>query len=325
MNAESITSAIRQIFRLLMPPILNLVILGYVIDKSLGSKFANATKELSDIIPDRFLQMYHFAQDSISIVTQNVTKDEIEGLTHAPIFAAFFNAGTGFTTALLVYTSVVLIVFSVIVDYFTLLLASAVAFCGSTLNVRGFLITAFGKLSSLLGSRLIKYADAVCDFAEGPPHDQELVAYAQGVLLAPYQRRKLSNTELDKVVYAWLCQNDRVGYTIEKTRAMLEKQRWAQNVEAHFQLYSILCVVVNIYAFCWNRSIVQFISVLIFPGLLLILIWISAHISVLRIGRQIQIQNLNSFLFCRIALMDMRRNQTTSSSITASISPTEVT
>ena len=82
MNAESITSAIRQIFRLLMPPILNLVILGYVIEQSLGSKLTDAAKQLSDIVPDRLQLMYQFAQDSISIVTQNVTKDEIEGLTH---------------------------------------------------------------------------------------------------------------------------------------------------------------------------------------------------------------------------------------------------
>src|SRR5580658_4128000 len=128
MNAESITSAIRQIFRLLMPPILNLVILGYVVEKSLGSKLADATKNLGDIVPDRFLQMYHFAQDSISVVTQNVTKDEIEGLTHAPIFAAFFNAGTGLTTELILYTIVFVIFSSVIVDYFTILLAKAIGF-----------------------------------------------------------------------------------------------------------------------------------------------------------------------------------------------------
>jgi hypothetical protein len=316
MNAESITSAIRQIFRLLMPPILNLVILGYVIEKSLGSKLTDAAKQLSEIVPDRFQQMYQFAQDSISIVTQNVTKDELEGLTHAPVFAALFNAGTGFTAELLLYIIVFLIVFSVIVDYFTLLLASIVAFCGSMVNFRGYLISACRKLFSMSSISVQRYTDDIFNIAIGPPYDEALALYAREVLLAPYQRPKLDNTELDKAVYAWLCQNDRTGYTFETTRAMMEKQRWAQNIEAHFRLYSILSVVVNIYALYWNRSIVHFIYILIFPTLLLIFIWIYAYVSFLRIGRHIQVQNLSSFLFCRIALMDTRRHQVASTEVT---------
>ena len=307
MSAESITSAIRQIFRLLMPPILNLVILGYVIEKSLGSKLTDAAKQFSDIVPDRIQQIYQFAQDSISIVTQNVTKEEIEGLAHAPVFAAFFNTGTGLTATLLLYIIVFLIFFSVIVDYFTLLLANVVAFCGSIVNFRGYLISACTKLLSMSSSSVQRHTDAISNIAIGPPYDEALASYAREMLPAPYQRPKLNNAELDKAVFAWLCQNDRTGYTLETTRAMIEKQRWAQNIEAHFRLYSVICVVANIYALFWNRSIVHFISILIFPTLLLIFIWVYAYVSFLRIGRQIQIQNLSSFLFCRIALMDTRR------------------
>src|ERR1700677_738653 len=306
MSAESITSAIRQIFRLLMPPILNLVILGYVIEKSLGSKLTDAAKQLSDIVPDRIQQIYQFAQDSISIVTQNVTKEEIEGLAHAPVFAAFFNTGTGLTATLLLYIIVFLIFFSVIVDYFTLLLANVVAFCGSIVNFRGYLISACTKLLSMSSSSVQRNTAAISNIAIGPPYDEALASYAREMLPAPYQRPKLNNAELDKAVFAWLCQNDRTGYTLETTRAMIEKQRWAQNIEAHFRLYSVLCVVINIYALYWNRSIVHFIWILVFPTLLLILIWICAYASFLRMGRQIQIQNLSSFLFCRIALLDMR-------------------
>jgi hypothetical protein len=316
MTAESITSAIRQIFRLLMPPILNLVILGYVIETSLGSKLTDAAKQLSDIVPDRLQHMYQFAQDSISIVTQNVTKDEIEGLTHTPFFAAFFNAGTGFTTKLLLYITVFLIFFSIIVDYFTLLLANAVAFCGSILNFRGLLISMCKKLFSALPSSAQPYTDAISNIAAGPSFDEALASYAREVLPAPYQRPTLDNAELDKAVYAWLCQNDRTGYTLETTRAMMEKQRWAQNIEAHFRLYSVLSIVTNIYALYWNRSILHFIYILIFPMLVLIIIWISAYVNFLRLGRQIQIQNLSSFLFCKIALLDMRRHQVASTEVT---------
>ena len=141
---------------------------------------------------------------------------------HAPIFAAFFNVGTGFTTEFILYTIVFVIVFSIIVDYFTILLANVIGFFGAIVDFQEVLIKLAENLFPGSGGPL-KHLDAFSNFVGSPPYDQELISYARDELLAPYPGSKLSNSELDKAVYAWLCQNDRIGYTIEENQSNVGK------------------------------------------------------------------------------------------------------
>jgi hypothetical protein len=239
MNAKELIAAIRHVWLFIVPPILNLVFLGAVIEGTFGDGVSSLLDRVRAFLSGYLSQAQKLVNDVLSLVLTDFDAKSV-----GPWLSTAGSAGRGIFFVFLIVVFVV----ALAVEYVT-------RHCAKGGRSAGKLFKIWLKASDPNGS-LNTRSDDINEQTGGHdwmhPPDKILCrpsfAFARRQFTNPLDQQGFSPVELHRVVLAWLAQNAKDGSDLfANRREAAESANFLGKMEDYFLFYLMICIA---YVFC---------------------------------------------------------------------------